>query len=94
MSRSNAGAVLGFRYYLSVLMGICRGPVNEIVEVRAGDRTMTLREGSGGAHDQYAIVAYDGSGNPIWGTNPTPAAQIVPGSANAITDTGQVYVDS
>jgi hypothetical protein len=94
MSRSNAGAVLGFRYYLSVLMGICRGPVNEIVEVRAGDRTMTLREGSGGSHDQYAIVGYDGSGNPIWGTNPTPAAQIVPGSANAITDTGQVYVDS
>lgn len=94
MSRSNAGAVLGFRYYLSILMGLCRGPVNEIVEARAGDRTTTLREGPGGAHNQFAIVGYDGSGQPIWGTNGTAAAQIVPGSANAITDTQQVFVDS
>lgn len=94
MSRSNGGQVLGFRYYLSMLMGLCRGPINEVVEVRAGDRSFTLREEHGGPHDQHAIIGYDGSGQPIWGSNSAQAPLIVPDSPNAITDNKQVYVDS
>jgi hypothetical protein len=33
------GQVKGYKYLFSILMGLCRGPVNEVVEVRAGDRT-------------------------------------------------------
>lgn len=94
MSRRSGGTILGFRYYLSMLMGICRGPVNEVVEIRIGDRTATLREQHGGPHDQFAIVGYDGSGQPIWGSTATQYPKIVPGSANAITSYRQVYVDS
>lgn len=29
----------GYSYFFSIHMGICRGPVNEVVEIRAGDKT-------------------------------------------------------
>lgn len=36
-SKSGSDQVIGYRYYLSLLMGICRGPINEIVSIRVGD---------------------------------------------------------
>lgn len=32
--------IVGYKYFMSIVMGICRGPVNEIVEARSGDRTV------------------------------------------------------
>lgn len=31
--------VVGYRYKFGIHMGVCRGPVDELVEIRAGDRT-------------------------------------------------------
>ncbi|AGF89243.1 hypothetical protein SP019_00250, partial [Salmonella phage FSL SP-019] len=30
---------VGYKYYMGLFMGLFRGPVNEIVEIRVGDRT-------------------------------------------------------
>jgi len=32
------GGVVGYRYFFGIHMGLCRGPVDEIVEVTVGDR--------------------------------------------------------
>lgn len=37
--RSNKEAIVGWRYFFGILMGIGRGPVDAIREVRVGDRT-------------------------------------------------------
>lgn len=39
MGGSSKKQTVGYRYYFGVHMGICRGPVNELVEVRVGDRS-------------------------------------------------------
>lgn len=31
--------IIGFRYSFAIHMGICRGPVNELIEIRVGDKT-------------------------------------------------------
>ena len=37
MGRGSKKQTVGYRYYMSLLMGIGRGPVDEIVQIRAGD---------------------------------------------------------
>lgn len=32
-------ATIGYRYYMSLFMGLCRGPIDSIEEIRIGDRT-------------------------------------------------------
>lgn len=32
------GGTAGFRYYFGIFMGICRGPIDELVEIKVGDR--------------------------------------------------------
>lgn len=34
----SGGTVIGYRYYLGMQMGICRGPIDEIVEIKVGDK--------------------------------------------------------
>lgn len=36
---SKGGGTQGYRYYMSLLMGLCRGPVDEVVEIKVGDET-------------------------------------------------------
>ena len=31
--------IVGYRYYMAVLMGLCRGPVDEVTEIKVGGRT-------------------------------------------------------
>lgn len=35
---SKSGGTQGYRYYMSLLSGLCRGPVNEVCEIRVGDK--------------------------------------------------------
>jgi hypothetical protein len=35
----SSGQVIGYRYFMDILAGISRGPVNEIVEIKVGGRT-------------------------------------------------------
>lgn len=37
-SGGGGSVVVGYKYFMSVLMGLCRGPVDEVVEIRIGDR--------------------------------------------------------
>jgi Putative phage tail protein len=39
MGRSSDGQVKGYRYLFGIHMGICRGPVDELVEVKVGDKS-------------------------------------------------------
>jgi hypothetical protein len=39
-SKGGGGSqVVGYRYYMAVLMGLCRGPVDEVTEIKVSDRT-------------------------------------------------------
>lgn len=44
--RSNS-QVIGYKYLLGIHMGICRGPVNELIEIKAGDRYIWRGSASG-----------------------------------------------
>ncbi len=35
---NSAAQVVGFKYFLSMFMGVCRGPVNAVIAIRVGDR--------------------------------------------------------
>lgn len=50
-------AVKGYRYLFGIHMGVCRGPVDEVVEIRAGDRTAWT--GSVTSNQHINIEAYD-----------------------------------
>lgn len=39
MGRKASKITVGYKYYMGLFMGLFRGPVNEIVEIRVGDRT-------------------------------------------------------
>ena len=39
MPTKGAGAVAGYKYYLSFLAGICRGSINNLLEVKVGEKT-------------------------------------------------------
>lgn len=36
---SSKAVTVGFRYYFGILMGLCRGPINAVVEIRVADKT-------------------------------------------------------
>lgn len=84
--------VAGHRYYMGVHMAVCRGPVDEIVEIRVGDRTLTLREGQ--PVDTTTATGVDENGNPTYTTSSASQPVIVPGSTNKLADNALVYVDS
>ena len=60
--KSGGGSqVVGYRYFFSILMGLCRGPVNEVIEVRAGDRTAWTGSATGnGSVDISAPALFGG----------------------------------
>lgn len=38
MSDKGSDVVVGFKYLFGIHMGISRGPVNELIEIRVGDK--------------------------------------------------------
>lgn len=57
MSGGGGDYTAGFRYLFSLHMGICRGPVDEVVEIRVGDRTAWTGSVTGNGTQQ--VDAYD-----------------------------------
>jgi len=57
MSGGGGDYTAGYRYLFSLHMGICRGPVDEVVEIRVGDRTAWTGSVTGNTTRQ--IDAYD-----------------------------------
>lgn len=39
MGGRSKAQTMGWRYYMGILMGFARGPLDEMVEIKAGDRT-------------------------------------------------------
>lgn len=50
-------AVKGYRYFFGIHMGICRGPADELCEIRIGDRTAWV--GGADISQSFEIDAYD-----------------------------------
>lgn len=48
---------VGYRYFLDIHMGLCRGPINDCIEIRVGDRTAWSGSMLGGG--SHAIDAYE-----------------------------------
>lgn len=44
---SKGGGTQGYRYYMSLLSGLCRGPVDQLVEIKIGDKTAWLGQAEG-----------------------------------------------
>ena len=57
MSGGGKSQVVGYRYYFGVHMGVGRGPVDALKEIRVGDRTAWL--GDVRSNQTFAIDAYD-----------------------------------
>lgn len=59
------GQVIGYRYYMDLHMGLCRGPVDEVVEIRVGDKKAWPLERivttGGGYVDE--VITIDGTGD-------------------------------
>lgn len=50
--KGGGSTTVGYRYYMTIHMGLCRGPIDEIVEIRIGDkRAWPKAEGSSGSTD-------------------------------------------
>ncbi|WP_425962706.1 phage tail protein [Rhizobium nepotum] len=48
MGKGGGKQTIGYRYYMSLQYGICRGPIDEIVQIKAGDKSVwPNREGEG-----------------------------------------------
>lgn len=66
MSGGKGGGVSGYRYFFSIHMGICRGPVDELVEIRVGDR----RAWPLPITETTVDTTYDPSAESNWGSGP------------------------
>lgn len=54
--------VVGYRYYMDILFGLSRGPIDEVVQVKAGDlRFFPAKEGT--LDDQGGVLTAEGPGN-------------------------------
>lgn len=61
MSSGGGGGIRGYWYFLGLHMGIGRGPVNSIVEMRVGDKTAVAVEVNGsGVFPLYAPTLFGG----------------------------------
>lgn len=51
-SLKGGSVTVGYRYFMTIHMGLCRGPIDEVVEIKVGDKTAWPKaEGSSGAAD-------------------------------------------
>lgn len=58
MSSGGSAITVGYRYYFGIHMGVCRGGVDEIAEIRVGDRTAWVGS-SGSTNTQINVDAYN-----------------------------------
>ncbi len=87
MSKSgSASATTGYRYYFSILMGLCRGPVDRIIQIQCGGRIawdgspqQVAPEAETGYVDQEGDPSSNYVGGGTWNGGPIEAtAEIVP----------------
>lgn len=57
MSKGGGHSTAGFKYSMSILMGLCRGPVDEIIQINAGD--LVAWQGSETINSSFSISAPD-----------------------------------
>lgn len=91
--------LLGFKYFLGIHMGICRGPVDTLVEIQVGDRKAwpveftELVSGTGTAWVSQETILEDGSVL-ITGSNVTvPEDYLTTEAPDPITESGQIYIN-
>lgn len=60
MGSSNKPQTIGHRYFMGIHMGLCRGPINELLEIQAGGRTAWKGSAVGQARWQIAASSLFG----------------------------------
>ena len=61
-----SGQTVGYRYYMSIQMGLCRGPIDEIVQINVGDvRAWPIPDGDSETESGLALIAEGPNGNGI-----------------------------
>lgn len=103
MASKGAGQVIGFRYYLDMLMGIGRGPVDSIVQIRVGNLPILggeIDSNAGVAISQGALFGGDQGQGGIIGTLITMfggPGQLIPqevkNSISGVTDAATFTTD-
>lgn len=91
MGSGKGSQTIGYRYYLGLHMGLCRGPIDEIVEIRVGDQTAWKRGMSTEkpSRDEQLIMAIGAAGAKAFGVE-WPAED--PGAITEITESGEYYI--
>lgn len=77
-----SGQTVGFRYFMGMHMGLCRGPIDELIEIRVGDRTAW--SASLGVTSDFLIDAYDLFGGESSEGGIKGTATLMMGDANQI----------
>lgn len=86
---------VGYRYYMSLHMGLCRGPIDEIVQINAGDvRAWPVPDGDS---EQIGGLVTTAQGPDGMGVSQfeNGTAQVVPASQiNTWSGNGQTRIDA
>lgn len=72
-----ADPIIGYDYYMDLHMGLCRGPVDELVEIKVGDRSVwpiAYQQQTGGG----STLSFNGFFEPIVTTSPPTYSTVAP----------------
>lgn len=91
MSSKGGGGdqIIGYRYFMAILMGLCRGPVDEVTEIKVGGRTAWSGSVTGNTTVNVA------SGNLFGGDDKEGGIEgplfVAMGASDQVLDDGQAF---
>lgn len=95
-SKSGSGsAVVGFRYFMSVHMGISRGPLDEIVQINVGDvRAWPVADGDADTVSGLSLVAHGPGGVGVALNEDGTSSVVSSASINTISASGVTQINA
>lgn len=89
------GQTVGFRYYMSLHMGLCRGPIDELVQINVGDvRAWPVPDGDSEKISGLATTAQGPNGNGISQFEDGTYASVDASEINTISTSGGYEIDA
>lgn len=90
--KGGGSQTIGFRYYMSIHMGLCRGPIDELVQIKMGDlRAWPIPEGTGG---NVVTVAEGPNGRGVLMNADNSASSVPASQINTIGGTGDYSINA
>ena len=90
-------ATVGYRYYMSIHMGLCRGPIDELVQINAGDvRAWPIADGDSNVTSGLMFTAQGPNGMAVGQFEDGSSVMINPGpnTINTISDSGSYRINA